>query len=297
MQKIVPNLWFDHEAVEAATFYTTVFDNSKINWKTVIKDTPSGDSEQISFTLEGLDIFAISAGPIFTLNPTGSFSVFCETEEEVEDLWEQLIAGGTVIMALDRYPFSNRYGWVKDRFGLSWQLMHVDYPFKQKIYPTLTFVGKQYLKAEEARAHYVSIFKEAKMGDIFYYGEEAEDENPKAVSYSSFTLEGVTHLAMDMMTSDDSYFFNEAFSLMVSCEDQAEIDYYWEKLSTVPEAEECGWLKDKFGISWQIMPREMDEMMQSTDEEAKARVVEAFLKMKKIDIAALNAAYAGEVVE
>lgn len=293
MQKLVPNLWFDQEAVEAATFYTSVFENSKVNWKTVVKDTPSGDSEQVSFTLEGLEIFAISAGPFFTLNPTASFTVFCETEEEVEVLWEKLIVGGTAIMAVDRYPFSKRYGWLTDQYGMSWQLMHYEEPFEQKIYPTLTFVGKQYLKAEEAVNDYLSIFKEAKMGDIYYYGDELEDEEPNAVSYASFSLAGLTLLAMDMMTeADDS--FNEAFSLMLKCEDQAEIDYYWEKLSAVPEAEECGWLKDKFDISWQITPNDIDDMMQSTDEEAKARVVEAFLKMKKFDVAALHAAFAGK---
>jgi predicted 3-demethylubiquinone-9 3-methyltransferase (glyoxalase superfamily) len=87
--------------------------------------------------------------------------------------------------------------------------------------------------------------------------------------------------------------FNEAISLMVNCDTQEEIDYYWEKLSAVPEAEQCGWLKDKFGLSWQIVPTEMDEMMRDGTPEQIGRVTQAFLKMKKFDLAELRKAYAG----
>jgi predicted 3-demethylubiquinone-9 3-methyltransferase (glyoxalase superfamily) len=93
---------------------------------------------------------------------------------------------------------------------------------------------------------------------------------------------------------DHKFAFNEAISFMVSCEDQAEIDYYWQKLSAVPEAEQCGWLKDKFGLSWQVTSREMDEMMALGTPEQIDRVTQAFLPMKKIDIAQVRAAYRGE---
>jgi predicted 3-demethylubiquinone-9 3-methyltransferase (glyoxalase superfamily) len=87
--------------------------------------------------------------------------------------------------------------------------------------------------------------------------------------------------------------FNEAVSLIVNCKDQEEIDYYWEKLSAVPEAEQCGWLKDKYGVSWQVTPVEMDEMMRKGSKEQVARVTQAFLKMKKFDVAELRRAYDG----
>ena len=87
--------------------------------------------------------------------------------------------------------------------------------------------------------------------------------------------------------------FNEAISFMVYCDTQEEIDYYWEKLSAVPEAEQCGWLKDKYGLSWQIVPTVMGKMMRDKDKKKLARVTEAFLKMKKFDIAALKRAYKG----
>jgi predicted 3-demethylubiquinone-9 3-methyltransferase (glyoxalase superfamily) len=151
--KIVPHLWFDKEANEAAHFYCSVFPDSIINNVTMLHDTPSGDSAIVSFTLSGQPFMAISAGPLFQFNESISFMVYCDTQEE--------------------------------------------------------------------------------------------------------------------------------------------IDYYWEKLSAVPEAEQCGWLKDKFGLSWQIVPANLDEMMQDQDGERVARVTEAFLKMKKFDLAALQRAYDG----
>lgn len=150
-QKIVPHLWFDKEAKEAANFYCTVFPGSNVTNVSVIKDTPSGDCDLVSFNLSGQAFMAISAGPLFK--------------------------------------------------------------------------------------------------------------------------------------------FNESISFMVYCDSQEEIDYYWEKLSAVPDAEQCGWLKDKYGLSWQIVPSEMDSMMQDPDPARVARVTQAFLKMKKLDIAALQSAY------
>jgi len=97
-----------------------------------------------------------------------------------------------------------------------------------------------------------------------------------------------------LLSAGPLFKFNEAISFVVSCDTQEEINYYWEKLSAVPEAEQCGWLKDKYGLSWQIVPTVMDYMMKTKDGEKLARVTEAFLRMKKFDIAALQQAYRGE---
>lgn len=153
-QKIVPNLWFDKEATEAANFYCSVFPDSRITNTTTLHDTPSGDCDIVSFTLSGQPFMAISAGPLFKFNESISFMVYCDTQEK--------------------------------------------------------------------------------------------------------------------------------------------IDYYWEKLSAVPEAEQCGWLKDRYGLSWQIVPTVMDKMMQDHDPERLARVTQAVLKMKKFDLAALQKAYDGK---
>ena len=150
-QRIVPHLWFDKEAKEAAEFYCSVFPDSKVTDITTLRDTPSGDADVVSFTLSGQPFMAISAGPLFK--------------------------------------------------------------------------------------------------------------------------------------------FNESISFIVRCETQKEIDHYWEALSAVPEAEQCGWLKDKYGLSWQIVPTAMEKMMRDKDAARLARVTQAFLKMKKFDLAALQKAY------
>ncbi len=152
--KIVPHLWFDKEAREAAEFYCSVFPDSRITNATTLRDTPAGDSEIVSFTLSGQPFMAISAGPLFK--------------------------------------------------------------------------------------------------------------------------------------------FNESISFLVHCESQEEIDYYWDKLSAVPEAEQCGWLKDKYGLSWQIVPTAMEGMMQDDDPERLARVTQAVLAMKKLDLAVLQNAHDGK---
>ena len=110
--------------------------------------------------------------------------------------------------------------------------------------------------------------------------------------FTDFMLENQWFAAMDS-AREHGFAFNEAASFMVSCGTQEEIDHYWEKLSAVPEAEQCGWLKDKYGLSWQVVPSDMDEMMRKGTPGQMARVTQAFLKMKKFDLAALRHAYEG----
>ena len=167
-----------------------------------------------------------------------------------------------------------------------------DRTIRQRIIPTLMFVGKVAGKAEEAVNFYVSLFHNASVGDILRYGKDEEPDVERTVKHASFTLEGQEFAAMDS-AREHNFAFNEAISLIVHCEIQEEIDYYWERLSADPKAEQCGWLKDKFGLSWQVVPNVMDEMMKDKDEKRLARVTEAFLKMKKFDIEALEKAYRG----
>ncbi len=295
MDKITPHLWFDKEAKDAAKFYVSAFGNgSKIKSLTELYNTPSGSVDIVSFELLGQAFMAISAGPLFKFNPSVSFPVACKTKEEVKVLWKKLSAGGVVLMELGEYPFSERYGWVQDRYGLSWQVMFMgDRELKQKITPTLMFVGDVCGKAEEAINFYTSVFKNAKVGACLRYGAGEEPDQAGTIKHAAFTLEGQEFAAMDS-AREHNFTFNEAISFIVYCDTQAEIDYYWDKLSAVPEAEQCGWLKDKYGLSWQIAPTGMDEMMQSGDKEKMARVTEAFLKMKKFDLAQLKKAYEGE---
>lgn len=289
MQKIVPHLWYDKEAKEAAQFYVSLFEQSKLGDVKLIKNPPPfNDAELVSFELAGQQFMAISAGPYSNFNPSISLMVACITAEEVERKWEALSVGGTELMALGEYPFSKRYGWIQDRYGLSWQLMLVDGGQEvQKITPNLLFSDGVCGKAEEAVRYYAEVFENSEIGMISRYGGGEAAASKANVNYAAFKLDGVALSAMDN-GYDVNYTFNEAFSLIVNCNDQKEIDYFWERLSAVPEAEQCGWLKDKFGLSWQIVPSNMDEILFGGSEDEVRRVTEAFLKMKKFDLEALE---------
>lgn len=297
LEKITPHLWFDKEAKEAANFYVSVFGaNSKIKNTSVIRDTPSGDCDVLSFDILGQPFMSISAGPLFRFNPSISFMVNCESRSEIDFFWNRLMEGGSVLMPIDKYFFSERYGWVQDKYGLSWQLILSDPSgdWRPRIIPSLLFVDKVYGKAEEAINYYTSIFREAKVGSIYKYGPGQQPDREDAVMFGDFMINGQWFAAMDS-AREHNYGFNEAVSFMISCDTQEAIDYYWDKLSAVPEAEQCGWLKDKFGLSWQVVPKDMDEMMTRGTQDQIERVTQAFMKMKKFDIEALREAYAKKV--
>lgn len=301
MQKITPHLWFDKEAKEAAEFYTSVFPESKITNVSTLYDTPSGDTDVVSFVLWGQSFMAISAGPLFKFNPSVSFIVNVDpsrekdAREKIDALWEKLSQDGTVLMPLQRYPFSERYGWLQDKYGLSWQLILSDPEGEERppIVPSLMFVEAVCGKSEEAINFYTSVFSqrgESKVGNMVRYAKGQEPDKEGTIMFADFMLHGQWFAAMDS-AREHLFTFNEAISFIVYCETQEDIDYYWGKLTAVPEAEQCGWLKDRYGLSWQVVPTTMDEMMKSADDEQIARVTEAFLKMKKFDINALQRAY------
>jgi predicted 3-demethylubiquinone-9 3-methyltransferase (glyoxalase superfamily) len=247
---------------------------------------------------------AISAGPIFKLNPSISFFVNFdpsrdpEAKEHLTAAWEKFSEGGQVLMPLQEYPFSKWYGWIQDKYGVSWQLMLTNPGGEERpfIIPSLMFVGDVAGKAEEATDYYISIFKDSqnssKRGNLARYPEgTGKDEG--TLMFTDFNLTGTWIAAMDS-AGPHKFGFNEAISLLISCETQEEIDYFWEKLSTVPEAEQCGWCKDKWGVSWQVWPTEMGKMMSSGTPEQIDRVTKAFMPMKKFDIAKLKDAFEGK---
>lgn len=302
MQKVTPHLWFDKEARAAAEFYVSVIPGSKLNSVTKLADTPSGDCDLVSFELAGLPFMAISAGPLFRFNPSVSFHIKCGTKEEVDAIWARLAPGGEVLMPLDAYPFSERYGWLMDKYGLSWQVMYAGgNSGGQKVTPVLMFVGSVCGKAEEAILFYVSIFQNApdrtKTADtnatvLARYGSNQAPDREGTVQYAQFALAGREFGAMDS-AREHRFAFNEAISFLVPCDTQEEIDYFWGKLSADPKAERCGWLKDRHGLSWQIAPAHMQEFLGGGDKARAARVTQAFLKMKKFDLAELRRVAAG----
>jgi len=154
---------------------------------------------------------------------------------------------------------------------------------KQKITPFLWFDGN----AEEAMNHYISIFKNSKVVSVTRYGE-AGPGPAGTIMVASFELDGQQFSALN---GGPQFKFTEAISLVVHCESQEEVDHFWSKLSAGGAESQCGWLKDKFGLSWQVVPRVLIELLQDPNPEKATRVMQAMLQMKKIDIARLRQAH------
>ncbi len=279
MQKIIPNLWFAHNAEEAVQFYTGAFNKGRVISTArypaagnEIHGMKPGTVMTVEFEIEGYAMLALNGGPAFEFTPAISFMVNCPTVEEVNELYGRLFEGGSALMPLDTYPFSERYGWVKDKYGVTWQIIDK--------------AGK----AREAIELYTSVFPHSHTGTLVEYGEGNASEPKENLMYGEFTLAGQSFSAMDSSMKEHQFTFNEAISLIVACKDQSEIDHYFEKLSAVPEAEMCGWVKDPFGVSWQIVPEGMNEIMNDADPEKRERAMAARMKMKKLDMEELKSA-------
>jgi len=294
-QKITPCLWFEKDAEAICNFYTSIFKDSKVENTTTLHNTPSGTVDIVTLRLAGHRFSLLVAGPFFKFTPAVSFLIACETKEETEELWNKLCRGGRPLMDFGEYPFSEKYGWTEDRYGLSWQVMFMGgRKIESKITPMLMFVGKQCGKAEEAIRFYGTVFSNSRIEDVVRYGEGEQPDTAGTIKHAAFTLERRRFAAMDS-AYEHAFTFNEAISFEVHCETQEEIDYFWGKLSADPSAEQCGWLKDKYGLSWQIVPAALREMLKDKDHRKLARVTEAFLKMKKFDIESLKRAYKREL--
>ena len=289
MQKIVPFLWFDKEAEEAAEFYTSLFKDSEITGTTRYGDLHperSGSVMTVNFKLAGQDFTALNGGPEFSFTPAISFFVTLETEAEVDTLWAKLVEGGTVLMPFQAYDWSEKYGWLADRYGVSWQIgLGKKSDAGQTIVPSLMFVGEQFGKAEEALRFYTSLFEGSSLTQMM-------KSEMGSVDYAQFTLAGQTFIAMDS-GEEHAFSFTEALSLFVNCETQAEVDELWSKLTENGAESQCGWLKDPYGVSWQIVPTDALKLMADPDRQRAARVTEALMGMKKIDGDVLRRAYEG----
>ena len=293
MQKITPFLWLDKNLKEITDFYISAFPGSTVSSDGSLSDTPSGNVEMATLTIHGKQISLMTAGPQFKLNPSISMFVTFETEAEIEAAWNILIDGGMAMMPYDTYPWAKKYGWLQDKYGLTWQLSWSDnHDMAQRITPMMMFTQHVAGKTKEAIDFYTSIFPNSKT-DLLVPYVEGDGDTPGLIKHSRFTLNNENFLAMDS-SADHKFTFNEAFSFVVNCDNQEEIDFYWDKLSAVPEAEACGWLKDKYGVSWQIVPSDMSTMMSCGDPEKIGRVTAAFMQMKKFDLATLRKAFDGE---
>lgn len=290
MQKITPYLWFNNNATEAIEFYINAFGDAKVK---EVQEYPEGapglEGGFISATLEiyGEEFIFLNAGPDFSFTPAISFFVFANSVEEVNQLWSKLSDGGSVLMELGQYPFSELYGWCSDKFGVSWQVFLGD--SKQRITPNLMYVGQQAGMAEEAMNFYVSLFENSKIGEISRYPAGGIDKEG-TVMYGEFTLAGKEFTAMDSAL-EHAFSFTEAISLYVNCADQSEVDRLWNAfIAHGGEESMCGWLKDKYGVSWQIIPTALNDYLTHSDPIKAQKAMQAMLQMRKIDVAELERA-------
>lgn len=271
IESIYPCLWFDGKAKEAADFYCSIFTDSKITTENPMV---------VLFEINGKKIMGLNGGPHHTFTPSISLFVNCETIEEVNDVWSKLIEDGSAMMEINEYPWSKRYGWLKDKFGMTWQISIAgNGDTKRTLTPSMLFTDKLFGKAEEAIQFYTSLFQKSSIDGIHYYPEG--DQNAGKVMFSEFRLNNYPLIAMDG-PGNHNYTFNEAVSFVVNCETQEEIDHFWNKFAEEGQEDRCGWIKDKFGVSWQIVPTVLGKLMSNPEKAPK--VIEAFMKMKKFDI-------------
>ncbi len=308
MLTIAPCIWFDGQAEQAAKLYTSVFPDSRATGTSRYPENvdnpsgrPPGSVMTVELELAGQPFTLLNGGPHVEPNPSISFilnfdpSEDPQAREHLDTTWEVLAQGGEVRMPLDTYPFSERYGWVEDRYGVNWQLMLSDpegdpRPF---IVPSLLFVGDVAGRAEEAIDLYTSVFEDAGRGIVARYGPDQEPEEEGTLMFADFKLEDQWFAAMDS-AHDHAFTFNEGVSLQVLCEDQAQIDRYWDALTAGGGKQgPCGWLTDRFGVSWQVLPTSFIEMMKAGEGAGKGseRAFQAMLGMGKLDAAVLEATF------
>ncbi|WP_027388214.1 VOC family protein [Chryseobacterium gregarium] len=282
---IFPCLWCDEEAQEAAAFYCEIFEGK------ITANTPV----VMNIDLFGQKLMLLNGGPQFKKNASVSFMVICETEDEVLKYWDRLTEGGMVLMPLDSYSWSRKYGWVKDRYDVTWQIFLGEKQTEQKIIPTLMFIHENNGKAAEAMKLYTETFPNSDIGSILKYGDGSEghpaSEPAENIQFAHFEIDGYRFFCMDN-SYDHAFDFNEGISMVVMTDDQQQTDRYWDALTAGGGRESmCGWLKDRYGLSWQIVPKRLIQLMNDSDQEKAHRVVQAMMRMQKINIKELETAY------
>lgn len=279
---IFPCLWCDEEAADAATFYCSIFDGK------ITADTPV----VMNIELFGQKLMLLNGGPQFKKNASVSFMVICETEDDVQKYWDRLMEGGNVMMPLDAYLWSKKYGWVKDKYDVSWQIFLGEKQTGQKLVPTLMFIHENNGKAMEAMQLYTKTFPDSSIGNILKYGDgNPAGEPAEHIQQAHFEIDRYSFFCMDN-SHDHAFDFNEGISMVVMTDDQQQTDLYWNALTSGGGRESmCGWLKDPYGFSWQIVPKRLIQLMNDSDQEKAYKVVQAMMRMQKINIEELEKAY------
>jgi predicted 3-demethylubiquinone-9 3-methyltransferase (glyoxalase superfamily) len=301
MLPIKPHIWFGQDkAKEAAEFYASLLPGSALNYVNHFAMPGGGECETVEFTMAGQPFLGISAGPGLNISPAISFMINFDPSrnpdaaKHIDDVWNKLLPNGKVMMPLDRYPFSERYGWISDKYGVSWQLILTNPAGEERpvIVPSLLYTGDVVGKANEAIEFYCSIFKDGKRGTTAPRPEDMGPDKAGTLMFADFYINHTWLAAMDS-AHPHGFGFNDAVSLLITCETQEEIDYYWSTLTADGQPGQCGWLKDKYGVSWQVASTVMFEALKHGSPEQIARVTQTFMTMKKVDVAVLQQAYNG----
>jgi len=275
--EMIHSLWFDGKAHEAADFYKSIFPDF-----TAISENPLA----VNYRMGGRRFMHLNGGPGFPINSSISFFVNLEDEEEIQQVWNKLSEGGQVLMPLNTYPWSLKYGWCADRYGVNWQLMK-NHASRTAVLPALMFCQENSGKAEEAIHFYTSLFPNSSIIELSRY-EKGEPDVEGNIKYAQFELNQLPFTAMDS-SGPHAFTFSEGVSFIVTVDTQEEIDFYWNSLiGTKGSAGKCGWLKDAYGLSWQVVPSCLGKFMSNPATAPKATY--AFLQMSKFDIAALEKA-------
>ncbi len=283
MKNIQTFIWFNDQAEEAANLYTSTFPNSK---KIGLMPGPGGKPMAVPVDLNGHQFILFNGGPQFHPTHGISFTVYCASSEEAEKIWNKLSDSANVMMPLAEYPWSKKYGWIEDKFGVSWQITTSEE--KNPVTPSLLFAGNIQGKAEEAINLYTSQFPNSSINFIARY-EPGEPGPEGQIKFASFTLNNQPYIAMDSGHPMDNT-MTPGISFFINCETQEEVDHFWDGLSEGGHQDRCGWLQDRFGVSWQVVPIVLGQLLSDPDRTKAQNVMQAMLQMNKLIIRDLEEA-------
>ncbi|WP_413480357.1 VOC family protein [Carnobacterium maltaromaticum] len=284
--KFAPCLWVDNQVEEMTELYTKVFENGKpLKTLYFLEDAHGkiGDILTQSVQLANQEFILLNGGPEFKATASISYMVTCTSETQLQVLWQELSEGGKLLMNLAIYPGVGQFGWLEDRFGISWQFSLDQSSSSQKITPCFMFSGEQYGNASRALAEWIEVFQSGEI--LEHYSNE--DSTTKL---AKFTLHQQEFMAMDSAVDHD-FTFSLANSFYVYCENQKEIDRLWTAITSKGTEMPCGWMGDRFGVAWQTVTRDMDTMLDRKNLTKALAVTQAVYGMMKIDSEELRRIY------
>ena len=243
INSIYPCFWFEKNAQEAAKWYCSLFEDGEILQSNKIATT---------FKIGHTKIMFLNGGPIYKINSAISLFTYCGGEEKIDALYHSLSTDGKVLMPLDKYAWTSKYAWVEDQFGINWQLDMEDIRSDQKIVPALMFTNKRNHLVKQAMDFYTSVFPISRILMEMPFPDNSGMPE-KSVQFAQVKISEYVVNIMSGGPVKHEFDFSEGVSLVVSCKNQAEKDHYWKKLGIEGSYSQNGWLKDRFGVSWQIV--------------------------------------------